>query len=479
MNQIVFNSVNISLRKSFFIAIRSFSTTFEEVPIKKRLVPSKPTLSKIDPSKLPPRTQITEETIAHLERLSLVDCANKKGIETLEDAIAFADQILQVDTKGVQPLVTVLEDRPLRVREDEVTEGNCIKDIIANATITEDEYFIAPPDLSERQGFLKRVNEKLLVGPIGALLQENLKNEWINSMVVNRDTSIFLCKDSFLHTYEYAKEVCQQKLPFGIAQITTSCTEVFDFDSHFQSPPTILQTTMFLSPLSSTQVFHQWQRQRRTWWKKFSASPGKYVFSDVHTDVDDNDRLEIRVEYPWEKPLIESLGFYKNKHPHLEFGDLQNRDGRKKVNAHFLTSTISLSSMLLNTICDAYDEPEFQGKTRSLLRFHRKVAPYKISFAISSSLANVMEELGLLAVYLCRQLRAENISSLLLPSAVKSSLDLQWSHYDQLGVPYTVVLNEATLRNGICLLRSRDTTLKEQVHVTKLLTYVQQLFKNY
>lgn len=94
----------------------SIKTTFENNNLvlkvgNKRFLPEKSFFSKIDISKLPERTKIDEETIAHLERLSLVDCANRKGIETLEDAIAFADRILQVDTTGVEPLITVLEDR--------------------------------------------------------------------------------------------------------------------------------------------------------------------------------------------------------------------------------------------------------------------------------------------------------------------------------------------------------------------------------
>lgn len=82
----------------------------EPITTLKQLVPSEPYQSGIDPQKLPPKTKIDADTIALLERLSLVDCANKKGIETLEAAIEFADQIQQVDTTGVEPLVTVLED---------------------------------------------------------------------------------------------------------------------------------------------------------------------------------------------------------------------------------------------------------------------------------------------------------------------------------------------------------------------------------
>lgn len=34
---------------------------------------------------------------------------------------------------------------PLRVREDQVTEGNCKEDILKNASVTEEDYFVAPP----------------------------------------------------------------------------------------------------------------------------------------------------------------------------------------------------------------------------------------------------------------------------------------------------------------------------------------------
>ncbi|KAI4456914.1 hydroxysteroid dehydrogenase-like protein 2 [Holotrichia oblita] len=108
-------------------------------------MPQTPVKSKIDPKKLPPKTYIDAETITLLERLSLVDCANREGIETLEAAIEFADQIHQVDTTGVEPLITVLEDKPLEVREDKIIEGNCRDDILANASVLQEEYFVAPP----------------------------------------------------------------------------------------------------------------------------------------------------------------------------------------------------------------------------------------------------------------------------------------------------------------------------------------------
>lgn len=51
------------------------------------------------------------DTITHLERLSLVNFGNLKGVEILESSIRFADKILSVNTSGVEPLMTVLENR--------------------------------------------------------------------------------------------------------------------------------------------------------------------------------------------------------------------------------------------------------------------------------------------------------------------------------------------------------------------------------
>ena len=54
---------------------------------------------------------IDRDMIDHLERLALVDFGNQEGIDRLTAAIRFADHLLLVNTAGVEPLSTVLEDR--------------------------------------------------------------------------------------------------------------------------------------------------------------------------------------------------------------------------------------------------------------------------------------------------------------------------------------------------------------------------------
>ncbi|EFX64477.1 hypothetical protein DAPPUDRAFT_36393, partial [Daphnia pulex] len=90
--------------------------------------------------------KIDSKTIEHLERLSLVDFANREGIRRLEEAIQFANQIHSVDTSAVKPLINVLYEEYIQsLREDCVTEGDIREEILSNATVTEEEYFFAPP----------------------------------------------------------------------------------------------------------------------------------------------------------------------------------------------------------------------------------------------------------------------------------------------------------------------------------------------
>jgi len=107
-------------------------------------VPKTPTINQLKPDQIIVKTKIDSTTIEHLERLSLVDFGNQFGIRRLEEAIAFADQILHVNTVHVEPLTTVLHEECLHLREDQVTEGFIRDQILANAAVTEEEYFTAP-----------------------------------------------------------------------------------------------------------------------------------------------------------------------------------------------------------------------------------------------------------------------------------------------------------------------------------------------
>lgn len=80
-----------------------------------------------------------------MEKISLVDFDNEGGIRRLEAAIRFAHKLQEVPLNpSIKPMYSVLEKEKLTLREDKVCEGNCRDEILKNAKLLEDEYFVAP-----------------------------------------------------------------------------------------------------------------------------------------------------------------------------------------------------------------------------------------------------------------------------------------------------------------------------------------------
>ncbi|RWS01050.1 hypothetical protein B4U79_01057, partial [Dinothrombium tinctorium] len=79
-----------------------------------------------------------------LEKLSLVNFANIEGVKRLEEAIKFADRLKEVNTDGVKPMYSVLENDCLYLREDK-PEKFSRKLVQQNASLLIEDYFVAPP----------------------------------------------------------------------------------------------------------------------------------------------------------------------------------------------------------------------------------------------------------------------------------------------------------------------------------------------
>ncbi|KAG0723392.1 Glutamyl-tRNA(Gln) amidotransferase subunit C, mitochondrial [Chionoecetes opilio] len=95
-------------------------------------------------ARMSPTGRLTWTSIVSSWRNFLVDFANEQGIERCR-RLSLADQLSQVDTEGVEPLITVLEDRFLPLAEDEVLSGNQKEELLACAHTTLDDYFVVPP----------------------------------------------------------------------------------------------------------------------------------------------------------------------------------------------------------------------------------------------------------------------------------------------------------------------------------------------
>lgn len=81
--------------------------------------------------------------IANLARIATSDDEIERFVPELNNILDWVEQLGEVNTEGVEPLTAVI-DNQLRLREDEVTDGNCRDEILANAPDAEHGFFAVP-----------------------------------------------------------------------------------------------------------------------------------------------------------------------------------------------------------------------------------------------------------------------------------------------------------------------------------------------
>lgn len=79
--------------------------------------------------------------IAQLARIGVADDKLPELARELSAILEFVEQLNAVDTEGVAPFVHAI---PMAERDDEITDGGCAEDVLANAPARDDDYFAVP-----------------------------------------------------------------------------------------------------------------------------------------------------------------------------------------------------------------------------------------------------------------------------------------------------------------------------------------------
>ncbi|KAK2192049.1 hypothetical protein NP493_40g07041 [Ridgeia piscesae] len=361
-------------------------------------------------------------------------------------------------------------------------------------------------------------------GPLGALLRRNLLSEWWHSLLVehgdiyavedchlsppsvtchqqtlDRNRSTLYCSGSasteathcdvrqslleeMLRHYLPTLMLVRRRIPFGLAQegicVALPIGDSEQTQQHFLWS-NVEQHEMcvhyFVPPYLATQSLDIWQRTRLQWWKKFSGAPSKFTTVDVvandNTETDIVQETHIQYEFPWGQDTVEVLRNYGNRH----IARLQDETGishegkhsKKLVLPHQIECRAVLERGLLTYLLDACHEKLTAKQThRTVVQLHPRLAPYKVALVCNGTKATT--HVREVADHLVQELRRAGLTVLDLHDTT-SPMDTQYTMFDEMGVLWTAVLNDATIKNGLVLLRSRDTTVKVTSQILHLL----------
>ncbi|XP_072538895.1 DNA polymerase subunit gamma-2 [Salminus brasiliensis] len=284
-----------------------------------------------------------------------------------------------------------------------------------------------------------------------------------------------------LQQYVPSLELMKRKLPFGLAE-TGFCyrpeTVHSDAIGCGSSEVTEASLVWFCSPRTSSQWMDYWARQRLQWWRKFASGPSDFSMCDVLSEeLREGASRGVKVLYRFPSGLetletLWSLGDAELLKAHKgSKSKLQCRDGRKNIVPHVLSLSADIDrgvlAFLFNSLQNIQKVDSKQRlHQRKVLKLHPTLAPIKVALDMgrgsTSELRQVCE--GLLQEFLEAGISA-------WPGymdTTQSSLETLHAKYDEMGVMFMVVISDSTLENGLLLVRNRDTTIRETMHITQI-----------
>lgn len=281
------------------------------------------------------------------------------------------------------------------------------------------------------------------------------------------------------------------KVPFGIAQIGKSfrneiITEHFIFRScEFEQ----MECEFFCEPGTEGEWMEHWKNERMAWYKKFANAKDKFRLR-AHDDDElahySNACFDVEYEYPWGWDEVEGIAsrtdYDLKKHAEhsgakLSYFDQQKEDpATGKMGWRYVPYVIEpaagLTRAVLIFLCDAYTEEttedaEGKSKTRTLLKLHPRLAPYKAAILPLVKKDGQPEK----ALEIVKAFRKAGIN---ISYDDKQSIGKRYAKHDEIGTPYCITVDKESLEDNHVTIRDRDTATQERIPIENAIKVVQE-----
>src|SRR5829696_3515603 len=261
-------------------------------------------------------------------------------------------------------------------------------------------------------------------------------------------------------------QFARKKPPFGIAQIGKSFrNEITPGNFLFRTREfEQMEMEFFVAPDKAEEWFGYLCDERRSWYEQLGLRPDLLRQHDAeelsHYSSSTSD-VEYLFPIGWsELEGIANRGDYDLRQ-HAEFSGekLEYVDSAtsERYVPHVIEPAAGADRATLAFLVDAYDEEEVEGRTRTVLRLHPRLAPVKVAVL---PLVN-KDAQPELAREIYEELRA------LMPAEFDAggSIGRRYRRQDEIGTPWGVTVDHQTVDDGTVTLRDRDSL--EQVRVPR------------
>jgi glycyl-tRNA synthetase len=272
-------------------------------------------------------------------------------------------------------------------------------------------------------------------------------------------------------------DTSRKKPPFGIAQVGKSFrNEITPGNFIFRTREFVqMEMEFFVPPDEGTKWFEYWCEERYRWYLELGIPE-----ASLRLRPHDPDELshyssgtsDVEFLYPWgwgELEGIANRGDYDlTQHANHSGEKLEYYDqaANERYVPHVIEPAAGATRTMMAFLLAAYTEDEVEGDTRTVLKLHPRLAPYKVA-VLPLSKKETLTPL------------AREVLGLLQPHVMcdydeTQSIGRRYRRQDEIGTPWCVTVDFESLEDRAVTIRDRDSLEQVRVPIDDLVAEIRR-----
>jgi glycyl-tRNA synthetase len=306
-------------------------------------------------------------------------------------------------------------------------------------------------------------------GELSEPRQFNLMFETYMGPVRDDAAKIYLRPETAQGIFVNFKNVLQfarKKPPFGIAQIGKAFrNEITPGNFIFRTREfEQMEIEYFVPPAEAPEWHRRWMDDRMRWYTDLGIRPDHLRLREHGPDeLSHYSSATSDVEYLFPMGWSELEGianrgdFDLTQHAKFSGEKLEyfDQETKERYVPHVIEPSAGADRAMLAFLVDAYDSEEVEGRQRTVLRLHPRLAPVKVAVLPLVSKAGMPEKAREVYEAVRRRVPAEFDEG--------GSIGRRYRRQDEIGTPWGITVDGQTMEDDTVTLRDRDSL--EQVRV--------------
>ncbi|MDT9025475.1 glycine--tRNA ligase [Rossellomorea yichunensis] len=270
----------------------------------------------------------------------------------------------------------------------------------------------------------------------------------------------------------------RKKMPFGIAQVGKSFrNEITPGNFTFRTREfEQMELEFFCKPGEDLEWFSYWREFCKNWLLNLGMNEDNMRLRDHDPDElshYSNATTDIEYKFPfgWGElwGVADRTDFDLKRHMEHSNEDFHYMDPQtnEKYVPYCIEPSLGADRVTLAFLCDAFEEEELENDSRTVLRFHPALAPFKaavlpLSKKLSDDAFKVYEELS---------------QDLMIDFDETASIGKRYRRQDEIGTPFCITFDFDSVEDGQVTVRDRDTMDQVRMPISEVKAFLQEKIK--